>query len=85
MERVAAKPAPRHVADRGASGQVIQAREGRVQEPCRRARALLNDVKPTDPIVFAATAIAVIAVATMASYLPARTASRVDPIVVLRE
>jgi ABC-type antimicrobial peptide transport system permease subunit len=48
-------------------------------------RALLNDVKPTDPMVFAATALAVIAVATMASYLPARTASRVDPIVVLRE
>jgi predicted permease len=48
-------------------------------------RALLNDVKPTDPMVFAATAVAVTAVATLASYLPARTASRVDPIVVLRE
>ena len=47
--------------------------------------ALLNDVKPTDPVVFVATGLAVLAVATLASYLPARAAARVDPIVVLRE
>jgi len=47
--------------------------------------SLLNDVKPTDPTVFAATAAAVLAVATLASYLPARAAGRVDPIVVLRD
>ena len=47
--------------------------------------ALLNDVKPTDPVVFVATGLAILAVATLASYLPARAAARVDPIVVLRE
>jgi putative ABC transport system permease protein len=47
--------------------------------------ALLNDVKPSDPAVFAGTAVAVLIVATRASYLPARTASRVDPMVVLRD
>jgi ABC-type lipoprotein release transport system permease subunit len=45
----------------------------------------LNDVKPTDPSVFAATTMAILVVATLASYLPARTASRVDPMVVLRD
>jgi ABC-type lipoprotein release transport system permease subunit len=48
-------------------------------------RAVLNDVKPTDPSVFTATALAVLAVAALASYLPARAASRVDPMVVLRD
>jgi putative ABC transport system permease protein len=48
-------------------------------------QALLNDVKPTDASVFAATAVAVLAVAVAASYLPARVAGRVDPIVVLRD
>ena len=47
--------------------------------------ALLNDVKPTDPVVFVATGLAVLAVSTLASYLPARAAARVDPMVVLRE
>lgn len=47
--------------------------------------AILNDVKPTDPAVFAGTAVAVLAVAVAASYLPARAAGRVDPMVVLRD
>jgi putative ABC transport system permease protein len=48
-------------------------------------KAVLNDVAPRDPSVFAATAIALLAAAAMASYLPATSAARVDPIVVLRE
>ena len=46
---------------------------------------MLNDVKPGDPAVFAATAGGVLVVALVASYLPARSASRVDPMVVLRD
>jgi putative ABC transport system permease protein len=48
-------------------------------------KSMLNDVRPTDPIVFAATAVGVVAVAVLASYLPARAAGRVDPMVVLRD
>ncbi len=47
--------------------------------------AMLNDAKPTDPAVFAGTAATVLIVALLASYLPARIASRVDPAAVLRE
>jgi putative ABC transport system permease protein len=47
--------------------------------------AMLNDVKPGDPSVFAMTAAAMLAVALLASAIPARAAGRVDPIVVLRD
>jgi len=47
--------------------------------------AVLNDVKPTDVPVFAATAVSVLAVAALASYLPARAAGSVDPMIVLRD
>jgi predicted permease len=45
---------------------------------------MLNDVKPTDPAVFAGNALLVLAVSTAACYLPARWAGRVDPALVLR-
>src|SRR5262245_50734349 len=48
-------------------------------------QTMLNDVKPNDVTVFAATAAAVLAVAVIASYLPARSAGRVDPMIVLRD
>jgi len=51
----------------------------------RTLEAMLNDVKPTDPIVFAANAAIVMVVSLIASYLPARAAGRVDPMVVLRD
>jgi putative ABC transport system permease protein len=47
--------------------------------------AVLNDVKPTDIPTFAITAVVVLVVAVLASYLPARSAGRVDPMVVLRD
>lgn len=48
-------------------------------------QAMLNDVKPTDPAIFVGTAAAVLTVALLASYLPARAAGKVDPMVVLRD
>jgi predicted permease len=47
--------------------------------------SLLFNVRPTDPAVYAAVAFVLIAVALLASYLPARRASRIDPLMALRE
>ena len=49
----------------------------------RLLRGLLFGVAPTDPAVFAATALSLAAVGIVASCLPARRASRVDPMVAL--
>jgi ABC-type antimicrobial peptide transport system permease subunit len=48
-------------------------------------RGVLFGTSPTDPIVFGLTVVTLAAVASLASYVPARRASRVDPIVVLRD
>lgn len=47
--------------------------------------ALLYDVPATDVVTFAGTAAVLVAVALLASWLPARRAGRVDPVLVLRE
>jgi predicted permease len=47
--------------------------------------SMLTDVAPTDPAVFAAIAVTVVAVVCVASWFPARAASRVDPMVAMRE
>jgi ABC-type antimicrobial peptide transport system permease subunit len=51
----------------------------------RGMTSLLFEVKHTDPAVHAIVALVLIAVALMASYLPARRAARIDPLVALRE
>jgi ABC-type antimicrobial peptide transport system permease subunit len=50
----------------------------------RLASTLLFDLTPTDPVSLLVAALLMLAVAMLASYLPARRATRVDPIVALR-
>jgi ABC-type antimicrobial peptide transport system permease subunit len=51
---------------------------GRVLTP------LLHEIDATDPLTILTTALVIVAIAFLASYLPARRATRVDPMVALR-
>ena len=50
----------------------------------RLLRGLLHGLSPTDPVTFAAIALILTSVALAASYIPARRATRTDPIEALR-
>jgi putative ABC transport system permease protein len=50
----------------------------------RALRGLLFGVEPRDPVVLAAVALLLLAVSALACYLPARRASKLDPMAALR-
>ncbi len=50
----------------------------------RLMSSLLFGVSPMDPLTYGLVAAALVSVALLASYLPARKAAKVDPMVALR-
>jgi putative ABC transport system permease protein len=45
---------------------------------------MLFGVPPDDPLTFGGVALLLVAVSLLASYLPARSAARIDPVAALR-
>jgi ABC-type antimicrobial peptide transport system permease subunit len=50
----------------------------------RLMSALLFEISPVDPLTYTAVAVGILAAAAVASYLPARRVTRVDPVEALR-
>jgi ABC-type lipoprotein release transport system permease subunit len=51
----------------------------------RVLKAMLFETNVYDPVTFAAVPVVLVAVALVASYLPAKRAAAVDPIIALRD
>jgi putative ABC transport system permease protein len=47
--------------------------------------SLLFEVEPTEPVVYVLVSAVLVAVAGLASYLPAHRAARIDPLLALRD
>jgi len=56
----------------------------RLEDPHLMQR-ILFDVGPNDPLALAAAVLLMLAVSALAGYIPARRASRIDPMVALRD
>jgi ABC-type antimicrobial peptide transport system permease subunit len=50
----------------------------------RLVQSLLFQVSPIDPLTLAGVCVLLLAVATLAGYIPARRAARIDPVEALR-
>jgi putative ABC transport system permease protein len=50
----------------------------------RLLTTLLFEVRPDDPLTFASVALLLVATSLLATYIPARRATKVDPMVALR-
>jgi ABC-type antimicrobial peptide transport system permease subunit len=50
----------------------------------RLVKSVLYGLRPEDPLAISAAVVILLSAAVMAAYLPARRASRVDPMVALR-
>jgi putative ABC transport system permease protein len=50
----------------------------------RLLKSLLYEVSPTDPLIFAVVSAGMLAISLVAMFIPARRATRVDPIIALR-
>jgi putative ABC transport system permease protein len=50
----------------------------------RLLQQVLFEVDPTDPLIYLAVSVTLLLVAEVASFIPARRATRIDPVIALR-